>query len=148
MQNYHHILVALDYSENRRLLIERSKHLAVSFQAKLSVIHILDNIPMPQVQYGSVIPLSHDLESDNSPLEHEKNKLTELAKELDIAVENCWLVWGVPSREIPEFAQEVNADLIIVGSHGRHGLALLLGSTANGVLHHAHCDVLSIRLPD
>ncbi|MEO1899758.1 MAG: universal stress protein, partial [Methylococcales bacterium] len=39
-------------------------------------------------------------------------------------------------------------DLIVVGSHGRHGLALLLGSTANGVLHHAVCDVLAVRLSD
>ena len=37
-------------------------------------------------------------------------------------------------------------DLIVVGSHGRHGLALLLGSTANDVLHGAPCDVLAVRL--
>jgi len=34
----------------------------------------------------------------------------------------------------------------VVGSHGRHGLALLLGSTANGVLHGASCDVLAVRV--
>ncbi|TNF89176.1 MAG: universal stress protein, partial [Gammaproteobacteria bacterium] len=38
------------------------------------------------------------------------------------------------------------ADVIVVGSHGRHGLALLLGSTANGVLHGATCDVLAVRV--
>jgi len=43
-------------------------------------------------------------------------------------------------------ADEQGADLIIVGSHGRHGLALLLGSTANGVLHGAACDVLAVRV--
>ena len=40
------------------------------------------------------------------------------------------------------------ARLIVVGSHGRHGLALLLGSTANGVLHHAKCDVLAVRIQE
>ena len=43
-------------------------------------------------------------------------------------------------------ADEAGADLIVVGSHGRHGLALLLGSTANGVLHGAMCDVLAVRV--
>ena len=41
------------------------------------------------------------------------------------------------------------ADVIVVGSHGRHGIALLLGSTANGVLHGATTDVLAVRVgPD
>ncbi|MDN5937003.1 MAG: universal stress protein, partial [Nitrosospira sp.] len=56
--------------------------------------------------------------------------------------------WGVPEREIVRIAEEERVDLIVVGSHGRHGLALLLGSTANSVLHHAKCDVMAIRLQD
>ena len=43
-------------------------------------------------------------------------------------------------------AEEQSCDLIVVGSHGRHGLALLLGSTANDVLHGAPCDVIAVRL--
>ena len=43
-------------------------------------------------------------------------------------------------------AEELGTDLIVVGSHGRHGLALLMGSTANGVLHGANCDVLAVRV--
>lgn len=43
-------------------------------------------------------------------------------------------------------AKEQRCDLIVVGSHGRHGLALLLGSTANDILHGAPCDVLAVRL--
>jgi universal stress protein A len=43
-------------------------------------------------------------------------------------------------------AVERGADLIVIGSHGRHGLQLLLGSTANGVLHLSECDVLAVRV--
>ena len=43
-------------------------------------------------------------------------------------------------------AKDIGADLIVVGSHGRYGLALLMGSTANGVLHGATCDVLAVRV--
>jgi universal stress protein A len=146
MENYSHILIAVDYSDHCRLVANKAKQLAHLYKAKLSLVHILDNIPMPQVQYGTTIAL-HD-KTDDAVLESEKAKLIQLGNELAIATENCWLVWGVPTREITLFAEQINADLIVVGSHGRHGLALLLGSTANGVLHHAKCDVLSVRLQD
>lgn len=54
---------------------------------------------------------------------------------------------GRPSTEIRAHAERVDADLIVIGSHGRHGVSgLLLGSTANGVLHGAPCDVLTVRI--
>ena len=55
---------------------------------------------------------------------------------------------GRPESQIHQLAEDVAADLIVVGSHGRQGLALILGSTANGVLHGAHCDVLAVRVGD
>lgn len=55
---------------------------------------------------------------------------------------------GEPREEIIRIAEQENVDLIVVGSHGEHGLALLLGSTANSVLHYAKCDVLAVRLRD
>jgi universal stress protein A len=54
----------------------------------------------------------------------------------------------VPHQEIVSIAEREQVDLIVLGSHGRHGLALLLGSTANSVLHNASCDVMAVRLRD
>ena len=54
--------------------------------------------------------------------------------------------FGRPESELQRAAEAKGADVIVVGSHGRHGLALLLGSTANGVLHGATCDVLAVRV--
>tara|TARA_B110000977_G_C10839957_1_gene401574 strand:- start:75 stop:575 length:501 start_codon:yes stop_codon:yes gene_type:complete len=54
--------------------------------------------------------------------------------------------FGRPTDLIVEVAERENVDLIILGSHGKHGVALLLGSTADGVLHHAKCDVLAVRI--
>ena len=56
------------------------------------------------------------------------------------------MTYGQPRQEIHHLAKEHECDLIVVGSHGRHGLALLLGSTANDVLHGAPCDVLAVHL--
>jgi universal stress protein A len=75
-----------------------------------------------------------------------KSHLAEFASTLDIATENQYLIFGRPETEIDTLAQQISADLIVVGSHGRHGIALLLGSTANGVLHGAPCDVLAVRV--
>lgn len=144
MSNYQHILLAVDYSAHNDYIASKAKSLADTYQAKLSIIHVLDNIPMPDTNYGEVISLSEDTGYDL--LEAEKTKLMELGKRLAVDDDNQWLVWGVPNQEITQIAKQEKVDLIVVGSHGRHGIALLLGSTANSILHHAHCDVLAVRL--
>jgi nucleotide-binding universal stress UspA family protein len=53
---------------------------------------------------------------------------------------------GSAKSVIVKLAEDIEADLIVLGSHGRHGLQLLLGDTANGVLHRAPCDVLAVRI--
>ena len=55
---------------------------------------------------------------------------------------------GTPSREIHRFVEEWDADLIVLGTHGQKGAQLLLGSTANSMLHGASCDVLAVRVPE
>jgi universal stress protein A len=146
MSDYKHILLAVNYSAQNDYVANKAKSLADTYQAKLSIIHVLDNIPMPDTNYGSVIPLNEN--SNYDLLEAEKTKLIVLGKRLAVSEDNQWLVWGVPKEEIIEIAIQQHIDLIVVGSHGRHGLALLLGSTANSILHHANCDVLAVRLLD
>ncbi|MFB3104756.1 MAG: universal stress protein, partial [Pseudomonadales bacterium] len=65
---------------------------------------------------------------------------------LGVPEDRQYLIFGRPESEIHRIAESKEADIIVVGSHGRHGLALLLGSTANGVLHGAKCDVLAVRV--
>lgn len=144
MKCYKHILLAVDFSEGTDCLVKRASEMALLNDIKLSIVHILDSIPMPDISYGTVITLND--ETDNSLLEQEKAKLNEIGKTLNVPENQRWLIWGSPKEEICALAEQENVDLIIVGSHARHGLALLLGSTANDVLHYAPCDVLAIRL--
>lgn len=146
MAGYRHILLATDFSESGAYVARKAKSLADGYQARLSLIHVLDNIPMPDTNYGTVIPLNE--ESGYDLLENEKAKLIKLSNHLQISPTDRWLIWGVPKEEIALLAERQSVDLIVVGSHGRHGLALLLGSTANGVLHGSKCDVMAVRLPD
>ncbi len=144
MNDYRHILLAADFAETSEMVAMKAKSLAKLYDARLSIVHVLDNIPMPDTHYGAVIPLETD--SGYDLLEAEKNQFKLLGQSLGIETANQWLVWGIPKQEIYQLARQEAVDLIVVGSHGRHGLALLMGSTAAGVLHHAHCDVLAVRI--
>jgi universal stress protein A len=146
MRDYQHVLLAVDYSEQGLYVAEKARSLAYRYQAKLSIIHVLDNIPMPDTNYGTVIPLDQD--SSYDLLEAEKAKLMQLGDQLKVDLVNRWMLWGVPKQEIIHIAEQEKVDLIVVGSHGRHGLALVFGSTANSVLHYAKCDVMAVRLQD
>ena len=146
MQVYKHILVAVDFSEHSDIVVQRAKSFREQFKAKLSIIHITENLPITNVMDGQVMPI--DMELSEQYLQLSKQRLAALGTELGVVEQDQWLVVGSPQTEIVSLAVDNKVDLIIVGSHGRHGLALLLGSTANGVLHHAQCDVLAVRLKE
>lgn len=146
MERYKHILLAADFSEHGELVANRAKDLAEKYQAKLSIVHVMDNLLITDAAYGSTIPFDLDLTAEL--MSAAKKRLANLAERLNITEDCRWIETGSPKLEIIKVANENKVDLIVVGSHGRHGFALLLGSTANGVLHHAQCDVLAVRLHD
>ena len=146
MSNYKHILLEVDFYENCSAVNQRAKDLALKYQAKLSIIHVVDNLPLTDTGYGAEIPFNIDFTTEL--IANAKKQLARLGEELTIKEDQQWLEMGSPKTEIIRVAEENKVDLIVVGSHGRHGWALLLGSTANGVLHHARCDVLAVRLQE
>lgn len=147
MSGYKHILLATDFSIHDLVVAQRAKELSEKYQAKLSIVHVADNLPVSTSMIdGQIMPFDIDLGEELMRMA--KERLAKQGTELGIADDDQWLVIGSPKMEIVTLAKDNDVDLIVVGSHGRHGLALLLGSTANGVLHHAQCDVLAVRLKD
>lgn len=144
MANYQHILVGIDLSEESQQVFDRALSLAKNNHAKLSLVHIVEPLTFA---YGGDIPI--DLSEIQEQLHQQAKKhLASFTEQLDVDSRDTYINVGQPVSEIHRLADELNVDLVIVGSHGRHGLALLLGSTANGVLHGAHCDVLAVRVAD
>lgn len=142
MNEYTHILVAVDLTEDSRVLATKASVLQKAYSAKLSCVHVIEPLSLT---YGSDVPL--DLSTIQEQIqETAKIQLQEFAMELEINSENQYLIFGRTETEIDSLANQILADLIVVGSHGRHGIALLLGSTANGVLRGAPCDVLAVRV--
>ena len=138
---YRHVLVAVDLTKDSHKILERALQIADRNHAKLSIIHTLEPLGFA---YGGDIPM--DLTSIQDQLdEHAKQRLGEIA-DAHVTKDDQHVVVGMPDTEIHRFAEDNDVDLIVVGSHGRHGFALLLGSTSTGVLHGAQCDVLAVRV--
>ncbi|WP_416885289.1 universal stress protein [Marinospirillum sp.] len=142
-QAYQNILVAIDLSDESRLVLERAQEVAQrNQQAKVHVLHTLEPLGFA---YGGDIPM--DLTSIQEQLDaHARQRLSNLLEGIDIPTERQHILVGMPDTEAHRLAEELNIDLIVVGSHGRHGLQLLLGSVSSGVLHGAPCDVLAVRV--
>ena len=139
---YPRILLAVDLSNESDQLIDKACNIATNNNAQLSVIHVIEPLSFA---YGGDVPM--DLSTTQDQLsEHAIKNLAQFCQKLNYPVADQLVITGHTESEIHRVAQEKSCDLIIVGSHGRHGLALLLGSTANGVLHGAPCDVLAVRV--
>ncbi len=146
MENYKQILLAADFTDHGNVVAQRAADLANRYQAELSVLHVVDSIPIAESIYGPIIPYNGDLNSELVKVA--EKRLAEIGRQFAIPVGRQWVEIGSPKLEIIRIAGEYDIDLIVVGSHGLRGLSLLLGSTANGVLHHAECDVMAVRLSD
>lgn len=144
---YQHILLATELTDESRLVEDKAAALQKLTGAKLSIIHIIE--PMPSVAaVGEVgMPINY-YESEQSLVESAEKLIQPIIERLKIPEANKVIGTGGVSYEILLYAKEKDVDLIICGSHGRHGLQLLLGSTANALLKGAKCDVLSVRFKD
>ena len=144
MDSYQHILLAVNFSAHGDNVIQKAKYLANIFHAKLSIIHVLDNIPMPDTAYGTVIPLYED--SSYELLEEEKSRFMQIGNRLDIDPACRWMVWGVPEQEIGRIAEQEHIDLIVVGSHGcTESKRFVLGSVSHKIANEAACSVRVVR---
>ena len=139
---YQNILVAVDLGATTETVIERAAALARDHHAKLHVLHVIEPLT---ITYGGDIPMDFSAIQEEI-LGQAKQQLNKLCENLGVAEANRHLVTGRPESEIPSQAKAINGDLIVVGTHARWGLALLLGSTTDGVMHSAECDVLAVKV--
>ncbi|MBL4647670.1 MAG: universal stress protein [Gammaproteobacteria bacterium] len=143
MQNYSKILVATELDATTDLLIlSKAKQIAEQNNAALYLVHAVEHINAYNT--AAAYPAIADIETQISA-EH-KSALTTLGQTYNIAAERQFIDMGSPAVIVANKARDIQADLIIVGSHSRHGLALLLGSTTDSILHKANCDILAVRL--
>lgn len=140
---YQKILLALDLSANTQLLCDKARELAKCNQSQLALLHVVEPLVM-EYAYDALPMMPVGVEEEM--VKRARKEIRLLGDSLGIPEDRCWVALGGTKNEILRIAREFSSDLIIIGSHGRHGVALLLGSTANAVLHAAPCDVLAVRV--
>jgi len=139
------ILIATDGSASAQEAVELGLELAAEQGAEPVFIHVapaLDALPVPGFGIGGPAAMPHELsEDDRAPLD----RATELAAEKGLEAKTE-LVVGNPVHAIVNYADAIDADLIVVGSRGHGAIAsALLGSVSRGVLHEAKRPVMVVR---
>jgi universal stress protein A len=137
---YKSILLATDLRDDSADILSRAIFMQKQTGAQLSLVHVVEPLPGYSYAYLGIEDIEAQLVAEA------KNILSNFAAQLNIPDERQFVVVGPIKLQILSIAATVAADLIICGSHGRHGFSLLLGSTANAILHGAICDVLTVRL--
>jgi universal stress protein A len=140
MENYRQILLSTDLTEENHSVVNRAVYFAELMQAKLDVVHVVEPLPGYGYAYVGVTDIEGQL------IEEAKAEMVRLGEKFAISNERQWIEVGSTKLQILHVAEKIEADLIILGSHGRHGVSELLGSTTHGLIHGARCDVLTIRV--
>jgi len=137
---YKKVLFATDFDDVGVTAAHKAKKIAMENNAELLLVHVVE--PIPAYAYPGFAGFA---EVEMSIRDQAEKELTALAENLGVDAKHRMLEFGSTKNEVLRVAKEQNVDLIVTGSHGKHGLALLLGSTANSILHAAECDVLIVR---
>ncbi|MDZ7669323.1 MAG: universal stress protein [Gammaproteobacteria bacterium] len=143
---YQRILAAVDLSEESHQVLDIAQILGEQEHAELHVIHVVK--PFHHAYAGispatvSDVGVRFEQEAD----EQARAQMKTIAASRGIPAANMIVSHGAPQVEIHDQATELGADMVVVGTHGKHGVQLLLGSVANAVIHGITCDVLAVRI--
>ena len=144
---FNRILVPTDFSPPSAAALEYARILATTYGSSLRIVHVVnDPIGGPDYVSDSFVPSTQAIREEL--LAESRARLGSVVTPRDCARfhVHCDAVLGEPAKAIIDHAAAINADLIVMGTHGRTGLAhLLMGSVAEHVVRAATCPVLTVR---
>jgi len=142
---YRKIMMALDFHDDNGQIIEKGRKLAMDNSAEITLLHVIEPFVIAYSIDG--MGFGDQIVSLESAIRKEAMvKMNEVAEKLDVKVDNRLVRSGNPASEIHDVVDAQDIDLIVMGTHGQSGFQLLLGSTANSVLHGVSCDVMTVRI--
>jgi universal stress protein A len=142
MLRYKKILVLLDLSDDSEQVAIAARDLVEHSNASMLALHVVEFVPVEPL--GESLMPTAQIEDDL--IKRSREKLNALIARLALPRSVGRVESGNTKAEILRVAEEEKADLIVLGSRERHGLAILVNFTEDTVLHAAHCDVLAVRL--
>ncbi len=146
MINLKKILCPIDHSDCSKEALKYAVSFAMKDEAKLYLLHVIDIRSFDE----SLDTMTRQMPDDET-IKQLKTKLFECVPEEirnDMQVE-ALVVQGIPFAEIISIAKKNKVDMIVMGTHGRTGLAhIMIGSVSEKVVRKAHCPVLTVRQSD
>ncbi len=141
--SYQHLLCAVDLADDAPRIAARAKDLAIRFGATLTLLHVVEYIPVDPAGEALLPP---PLEVERDLVAGAKKRLDALGEECGVAADRRLVVVGNIRAEIVATASTRGCDLVVLGARGLHALGVLLASTEKSVMVHAPCDVLAVRI--
>jgi universal stress protein A len=142
MAGYQKVLILSDLSGDGDRVVIAGRDLAAYSNASIVALHVVEFVPVEPLG-ESLMPT---MQIEEELVARSRERLDQLIARLGLARAKTRVEIGNTKAEILRVAAEERADLIVVGSRERHGLAILVNFTEDTVLHAAHCDVLAVRL--
>ncbi len=137
------ILCPIDHSDGSKEALKYAVSFAMKNEAKLYLLHVIDIRSFDE----SIDTMAAQIPNDET-IKQLKTKLLECIPEeirSDMQIE-ALVVQGIPFAEIISIAKTNKVDMIVMGTHGRTGLAhIMIGSVSEKVVRKAHCPVLTVR---
>ena len=143
---YKKILVAVDTTDEAEYVVKAALEIADKRNSAISIITVIRPMTDFYVNLYSTLEDNAKIGLESQAVKSATEWLSGLVKRYGIDESAVSVIIGTPAVEIRRLAEERDVELIVVGTHGRHGLGLMLGSTANAVLHGAPCDVLAVKV--
>ena len=146
MYRYQHILAAIDFSDASHRVVQRARELTEHYNARLSLLHVVEEIPLGAEPFGdtSSLLLTEELHQQQLAAARDGLQLLALQFNLPLHVEQA-VEEGFTTSSILAFAEHKQVDLIVLAHSGKKGFLGFLGSTADAMVKSAQCDVLVIR---
>ena len=149
MSRISRILVPTDFSATSDLALDYAREIAQRFGASLHLLHVLED-PFVHGPFASEALIDETADVRRTILEDARARLARRVqrREGEVAAASAQIVSGHSAETIVKHARQLGADLIVMGTHGRTGLAhLLIGSVAERVFRTAPCPVMTVRMP-
>jgi universal stress protein A len=142
MSIYSKILLAVDLNSDSIAVGRRARDLADRMGAELTVLHVVEYVPVEPVGENMIppVPLLDELAASA------RQRLVALCAEIGVDVEHQQVEVGSVKGEVVRVARAMQCDLIVLGARERHGLSIFVNLTEDTVLHAAPCDVLAVRV--
>lgn len=138
--------VGVDVSEHQSLNEQITFHAIQCAKLLKSEVHLVNSYPGSPTNIVIEIPEFDPTQYNQNVRQHHLNAMTTHAQRHHIPPQRCHVDEGLPEDIIPRYAQQLDAELVVLGTVGRQGIsAALIGNTAEHVIDKLDCDVLAIK---